>query len=260
MQNLKQLNVEQLTQNWPVVLASSTFWFSLTFIADWASKRLSTSYRMLEKPKQTQWNISLTSLVHATLICSLSFHIVFNDTALKSDRIFGKSPMSELALSIACGYFIWDTLISLWHIMEYGPSFLFHGISCLLVYSITLGGPVFHFYACFFLLFELSTPFLNIMYLLDKSGLGNSIYQIVNGMLMVSVFFGMRIVAGFIMSYQLLWDIYANYHKVGAPRSILFILIDIFLCSLNLFWLYKMIMSVSKRTSERRRRRSSKAE
>ena len=64
-----------------------------------------------------------------------------------------------------------------------------------------------NFYAPTFLLYELSSPFLNIHWFCDKLDLTGSIYQAVNGALLTSTFFGCRLVWGNINSFYVLYDI-----------------------------------------------------
>ncbi len=65
-------------------------------------------------------------------------------------------------------YFLWDTYVSIRHYRDYGPSFVFHGVVCFTVFLLGLGGPFAFYFGGVFLMFELSTPFLNIHWFLDK--------------------------------------------------------------------------------------------
>jgi len=68
--------------------------------------------------------------------------------------------------------------------------------------------PFLYFYCPVFLLYELSSPFLNIHWFCDKLDLTGSIYQAINGALLTSTFFACRICWGQYSSYQVFHDIY----------------------------------------------------
>lgn len=68
--------------------------------------------------------------------------------------------------------------------------------------------PFVYFYCPVFLLYELSSPFLNIHWFCDKLELTGSIYQAINGALLTSTFFCCRIVWGQYSSYRTFSDMY----------------------------------------------------
>lgn len=67
--------------------------------------------------------------------------------------------------------------------------------------------PFVNFYGPIFILYELSTPFLNIHWFLDKLQLTGSNYQWINGILLITVFFFSRIVWGLLNSYFVTMDV-----------------------------------------------------
>lgn len=67
--------------------------------------------------------------------------------------------------------------------------------------------PFVNFYAPIFVLYELSSPFLNIHWACDKLGLTGSIYQLINGIVLVIVFFGARLCFGTYQTYLVTADI-----------------------------------------------------
>lgn len=62
--------------------------------------------------------------------------------------------------------------------------------------------PFLNYYGAVFILYELSTPFLNFNWFMDKLGWTGSKIQLLNGLVLISTFFGARIAYGFSMSYQ----------------------------------------------------------
>ena len=72
-----------------------------------------------------------------------------------------------------------------------------------------------------FVLYELSTPFLNIHWFCDKLGLTGSRLQLYNGIVLILMFFGCRNVWGTYSSALIYHDLYAAYKagRVQAPRN-----------------------------------------
>lgn len=68
--------------------------------------------------------------------------------------------------------------------------------------------PFIYFYAPIFLLYELSSPFLNIHWFCDKLNLTGSLVQAINGVLLVGTFFGCRLIYGNINSFWVFYDVF----------------------------------------------------
>lgn len=76
--------------------------------------------------------------------------------------------------------------------------------------------PFIYFSAPIFLLYELSSPFLNIHWFCDKLNLTGSIYQAINGLFLVLTFFSCRIVWGI---YSSTWVFHDMFHLVRTGHS-----------------------------------------
>ncbi|KAH9066207.1 hypothetical protein EDB87DRAFT_696295 [Lactarius vividus] len=92
--------------------------------------------------------------------------------------------------AVMSGYFLWGSVVC-----------LVHGLGCMLVY-LNAFRPSFAYYGPCFLLWKLSTPFLNIHWMLDKMGQTGSPLQLVNGLVLISTFAGARLVYGSIMVHM----------------------------------------------------------
>jgi hypothetical protein len=68
-----------------------------------------------------------------------------------------------------------------------------------------------NYYACTFILYELSSPFLNIHWFCDKLNMTGSTIQFVNGIALLFTFFSCRIVWGTYQSILVFTDIYHAY-------------------------------------------------
>ncbi|KAJ3329128.1 Peroxisomal membrane protein PMP27 [Blyttiomyces sp. JEL0837] len=80
------------------------------------------------------------------------------DPELGKDRVFGYTYYAGTVYAIACGYFVWDTVISIIRSFEHGPGMVIHGVSCLTVYGLCFK-PFLMYYGAVFLMFELRQIF-----------------------------------------------------------------------------------------------------
>lgn len=74
-------------------------------------------------------------------------------------------------------------------------------------------------YAPNFLLYELSSPFLNIHWALDKLDMTGSDLQLVNGVFLMSSFFGSRLVWGVYQSYNVFSDVFRAIAYQGTAEG-----------------------------------------
>lgn len=102
-----------------------------------------------------------------------------------------------------------------------------------------------------FLLWELSTPFLNIHWFLDKVGLTGSSYQLVNALFLLSSYILARLTFGVYNSYS--WFKHVNFpsqpHVPAIPVHIkvFYSVGNVVLNTLNFVWFRAMIAAVLKR-------------
>jgi hypothetical protein len=79
--------------------------------------------------------------------------------------------------------------------------------------------PFLNFYAPTFVLYELSSPFLNIHWFLDKLKLTGSKYQWYNGIVLLVTFFGCRLVWGTYQSIRVYQDVWAALNLPASAAS-----------------------------------------
>jgi hypothetical protein len=76
-----------------------------------------------------------------------------------------------------------------------------------------------NYYACTFILYELSSPFLNIHWFCDKLNMTGTTLQFVNGIVLLCTFFSCRILWGSYQSIRVFSDIYQAYTAGAVTRS-----------------------------------------
>lgn len=124
------------------------------------------------------------------------------------------------------------------------------------------------------MLYELSTPFLNIHWFCDKFDMTGSTLQFYNGILLLASFGGSRLVWGSYQSYSIYKDIWAAWHtkvpfsaeclrsaiqhgqglevpvacrQLPGWLAVLYVGANTALTVLNFYWYWKMIAAVRKR-------------
>jgi hypothetical protein len=80
--------------------------------------------------------------------------------------------------------------------------------------------PFANYYASSFILYELSSPFLNIHWFCDKMDMTGGLVQMVNGVCLLATFFGARLAYGTYMTVYIMSDIYRAVKLSGdAPHT-----------------------------------------
>lgn len=128
--------------------------------------------------------------------------------------------------------------------------------------------PFVNYYATTFILYELSSPFLNIHWFCDKLNLTGSKLQLYNGFLLIGTFFAARLCWGTYSSIRVFYDVYRALTQPGGPADTstsqimrfaadeqtvplwlagTYLASNLTLNSLNFYWFGKMIETVRKR-------------
>ncbi|KAF9372673.1 hypothetical protein BGX21_004713 [Mortierella sp. AD011] len=82
---------------------------------------------------------------------------------------------------------------------------------------------------------------------MDKLGMTGTIYQFINGIILLSLFLCVRIMFGIYMSYQTYQTAMLVIDQIPWHLIIVYSLANVILNSLNIYWFYKMIESLTKR-------------
>ncbi|PLN81335.1 DUF887-domain-containing protein [Aspergillus taichungensis] len=156
-------------------------------------------YPHLNKRTKLNWDVHVVSLIQSVSICALALWVMFTDKERQSmnagERVYGYTGGCALVGSMAMGYFVYDLIVSTMHLRMFGIGMLFHAISALWVFSFGFR-PFVNYYCPIFILYELSSPFLNIHWFLDKLNMTGSNLQWYNGMALLSTFFSCRLIWG----------------------------------------------------------------
>ncbi|KAF1832089.1 DUF887-domain-containing protein [Decorospora gaudefroyi] len=179
-------------------------------------------YSSFNARTKLNWDVHVVSFVQSTLICSLALWVMWTDGELRqmdtTERVHGYTGASGLIQAFAGGYFLWDLVITVQNVKIFGIGMLFHAICALCVFFLGFR-PFVNYYACTFILYELSSPFLNIHWFCDKLNMTGTTLQLVNGIVLLCTFFSCRIVWGSYQSLRVFTDVYHAYHAGPVVRS-----------------------------------------
>lgn len=239
-------------------------------------------YPRTSRAKKANWDAHVVSLFQSVLINAMAlWAMAVDDDRNQMDwqqRIWGYTGTAGLIQSMATGYFLWDLLMTLAYVDIFGLGLLAHAVSALTVFSLGFR-PFLNYYAATFILYELSTPFLNIHWFFDKLNMTGSKAQLYNGITLLFTFFSCRLVWGTFQSAAVYRDMWQAVHTspsagyVAAAHSdstladpagnimvfvtdpapipiwlaVVYIGSNLTLNSLNWYWFFKMITAVRKR-------------
>ncbi|KAK9717123.1 hypothetical protein K7432_006442 [Basidiobolus ranarum] len=249
----REFGLEKLALHWQVVVLSAIACQGTVYLSSVLSPLLfPKTYRSLSPIKQRSWDVHVVSMAHCIIICALAYPLRF-EPELVADKLFGYNSHAGDVYGIACGYFLWDAIFHLRHLKQFGLGFAIHGIACFIVF-LNAFRPFLMYYGSIFLMFELSTPFLNVNWFMDKLGYTGSRLQLVNGVCLILTFFLARIVYGFWSSYEVFVGVKAVSAQVPLHLMVLYGVANIALNFLNVIWFIKMIQSIISRFTGNRKK------
>ncbi|KAG8165111.1 hypothetical protein KVR01_005386 [Diaporthe batatas] len=264
-----------------VVFAAIMYTFVHLVISPWLSMKYAPKQYPTHRGKRASWDSHVVSLFQSTLINILALWCMFADEERKTfdwqQRIWGYTGASGMIQSLVAGYFVWDFIITICFVDVFGIGVLVHATSALLVYSFGYR-PFLNYYANVFILYELSTPFLNIHWFFDKMGMTGSKAQLYNGIILLVTFFSARLIWGVGQSFVVWYDMYRAlftapntefmsvtpadetlpgtedimmYAKEAGPLPYwlvaIYLVSNLALTTLNFIWFGKMIKAIRKR-------------
>jgi TLC domain len=176
--------------------------------------------------------------------------LIFDET-LKADPVWATTEAATTAMAFSAGYFVWDVIFSTLNYDVFGWQFLCHGILCLTMYT-TGTTPFCQWYGCLFLMFELSTPFVNLHFAFEKAQFDNKCVVNLNKALLFVLFTSVRVIMGPIMSYYFWIGVWTS----DPARSLLWVRVlflfgNGFLCCLNFLWFSYMLRAAFCPTPEK---------
>lgn len=225
-------------------------------IAPWVNRQLfGKRYSQLrDKGSKLDFDVHVVSMVQSLISIWMLLPIIGASTS--ADPNTYQDDRALMVTAISAGYFIWDIVVCTMNFKLYGLQFWGHAAAALYVMLITMR-PFCQNWVGRYLLFEASTPFVNINWYImqltvraKKHGFEPvnmpSWINTINAMLLFIVFFLVRVVFGTlnnIVLYYRLWSYRAT--LPGFPTSMV-VLLNLVLTSLNYVWFSRMVNILAK--------------
>lgn len=237
--------------------AHETVFFALCYtaiylISQYTCPRVFSKYWLSMKLKdQIYFHIHVVSMVQCLFILVLILPMM-ESPPLVEDHVFGYTEYSGLVSAASSGYFIWDFFTSLRHAKKFGPLFTLHGLISFFVCFVG-GFPFILYYGPYFLLFELSTPFLNIRWFdLKMPGFFSKKFILINNIILIFVFFFVRICFGWYEIISLFLDCWSAKSDPRFSYLNAFIILgsNFVLDILNLYW-FNLMFRVALKTLQK---------
>lgn len=219
------------------------------YISPAVSPKFYPIYRNLDRTKQLEWDTRIASNVHAILVCSILAYIFTCEEEIHTNTAWGQSPLARINCGIVVGYLLSDCVIILLHYKYIGDmAYLFHHAATIVPYYFIMNYGVMTYFGMYRLWAELSTPFVNMRWILETLSFAkdNKVY-IANGLVMALTFFSSRILPIPFYYYRILslryredYYTHLHYYMVIAVSTCAFL--DI----LNVAWMAKILRGVRK--------------
>lgn len=211
------------------------------------------------QPKTFKEYLNFKIHIVAMVQCILSIILVSKNLfkqPLNLDITEYQDDYSTMVSSVTIGYFLWDLYVCIRWYSLFQLEFLVHALASLAVFVSTLR-PFAQSWVSKFLIFELSSPFVNINWFISNiliKVLGVTSVPLwinaLNGLMLISTFTVVRIFWGFSAVMILCYNVYAfgMYKNVNFSFSLMamILIINFLMNCLNVFWLSKMLQIAKK--------------
>ncbi|ODQ79535.1 hypothetical protein BABINDRAFT_8451 [Babjeviella inositovora NRRL Y-12698] len=235
--------------HWHEVAGSFVFYLAVHFLAPHFSRTFCPkAYASLSPKNRANFDIHHVAMVQA-LISIVVTAFFWNNPDWTSNDIHGYRPFGGFISAITVGYFIWDLAVCARYFHLFGVGFLAHAVAALAVFAATLIPFCQPWVPCF-LLFELSSPFVNMNWYASRlpEGTFSNTFVLVNGLCLMVTFFSVRIVWGFYAIYTCLWSYYTQWATIDHKWvPIMIVSLNTMLNVLNVFWFTKMVQIAIKK-------------
>ncbi|KAK8847411.1 hypothetical protein IAR55_005269 [Kwoniella newhampshirensis] len=230
----------------PTFILSTAGWFLVRHLSHRLSPKWVGKYAEFDDRTRRGWATHVVSMVHALTVIPLAIRCL-SSTTLKQDPLFGYDPFVGHVLAFSSGYFLWDTIDSS---LNSTIGFVVHGAACLAVFLFSFR-PFLAGFGPPFLLWELSTPFLNIHWFMDKAGLNNRYptFFLINALAFMLVFFLARIVYGGANSLLFFHTMWTERDHIPLHLQVIYCGGNLALNALNWLWFSKMLKKMIARLS-----------
>ena len=241
------------------VLQYALLWLALYhlfqyLISPYLLGRFSTKYSQLTSSKQTYWNASLVSTSHAVLISAMALRAAYYGKFWDTWPILDMNqttPLSHTTERVMNGYLFADALLALYHRNSPAWTKTFYTVMGhhIVVFGIGMCICVLdfgHVYSMIGMLLEMTTPFVNLRWILYTIQETKTTLYLINGLVLVLLWFLVRIVVAGPFAVYPLW---VDKKERSLHVIITFVVTYTLIYPLQCFWFSKLLKGAYKALS-----------
>lgn len=221
------------------------------YVAPWLNRLIFKEHYTSIDDKKVKINFDIHTV--SNIQCLVSFYTIAPILLLPVglNIVTYHDEVSSMVSAFSMGYFLWDLFICVRYFKLYGFEFLAHALGSLYVFTISLR-PFCQPWVAKFLIFEASTPFVNTNFFIAQLSRGAAKPVVpmwvnaINGLLLLVVFFTVRIVWGFTAVGILIRQMWKVRSQLPMTQSVFILTLNAAMNTLNLFWFKKMLKLARK--------------
>ncbi|GAQ81464.1 hypothetical protein KFL_000810050 [Klebsormidium nitens] len=222
------------------------------FILSATYSPLLEAYRKLPPMKKTEWDNRMFSTTHSLFVtfAAISFFrsSLFLEPSLAKDDlvILRATPFTFAAFGLSLGYFLLDiAMMTFYYPALGGAEYLVHHVAAALAILTALVTGNGHVFIMIVFVTEMTTPFVNLRWYLSNSGLRQSVWYTINGVLLFVGWLTARVLV-FLYLFWYMYDHRDELHVfTPTQKAALFGLPPIFFV-LNLYWFLRILVGMLK--------------
>lgn len=110
-------------------------------VSPWLSNLLCPkTYKNLDRRTKINWDVHVVSMFQSILICGFSLYAILADPDRArmgwKERLWAYNGFDGFLTAMACGYFVWDFVVTIMHVNIFGYGMLAHAVSATAVFSL----------------------------------------------------------------------------------------------------------------------------
>lgn len=252
-----------LVEHWHEIAFFAVFYHVVMILAPLVNSRVFGKFydelAITDKKTKLNYDIRVVGIVQAILaVCfciPMFLHPMFTENPIR-----GTYPFAGFVGSFTVGYFVWDLIYCcVFNFDLYGFEFLFHAFGALIVFGTTFL-PFCQPFLCAFLIYELSTPFVQLHWMFTRSpkGMWSDKLITINGLFLIVAFLFVRIIWGVyatIKSIFLCWP-QREYYPIWVLPTVY--VLNLGFQFLNFMWFSKMIKIATRSITGGKKKESKK--
>ncbi|KAL3828992.1 hypothetical protein ACJIZ3_017794 [Penstemon smallii] len=214
------------------------------------STSLIKGYSKLNSKQKLEWKNRGFSTFHAIVVAAAALYLLLVSDLFEDSRdklmINKTSSLSDTVLGVSIGYFLSDLGMIIYNFpalggMEY---LIHHGLSLYAIVQSLYQGQA-QFYILMILFTEITTPFVNLRWYLDVSGLKSSKIYIFNGVALFFGWLGARIIL-FVFYFYHVFTHFDQVKQVVPSGFYTLLTVSPAVAILNVIWFWKITRGMVK--------------